>query len=151
MSEKKCNHCGEWKDEEDFSWRYKSLGIRNKACKKCMVEFNRNYYQGEAGERHLQQVKERTDKARAEAKEFVYQFLLTHPCQSCGEADPRVLEFHHREPSRKDMDITHMLSGGYSLRRLQAEIAKCDVLCANCHRKVTVEERGWFRSHKNRR
>ena len=148
MAQKQCNHCLEWKDEEEFSWRWKNLGIRNKACKKCMVEFNRRYYQGEEGERHLQQVKARTDAARAAAKEYVYQYLLTHPCQHCGESDPRVLEFHHRHPNEKDMDITQIMSGGYSLERLMNELAKCDVLCANCHRKVTGEERGWFRSRR---
>lgn len=148
MTQKKCNHCGEWKDEEEFSWRYKSVGVRNKACKTCMVEFNRKYYQGEAGERHLQKVKERTEAARIAAKEFVYQYLLAHPCVSCGESNPVVLEFHHRDPNEKDMDITQFLSGGYSLKRIIAELEKCDVLCANCHRKVTAEERGWFRTKK---
>jgi hypothetical protein len=113
-----------------------------------MYEFNKNYYQGDAQERHLQQVKERTEAARAAGKEFVYQYLLTHPCQDCGESHPRVLEFHHRDPGEKDMDVTHMLSGGYSIKRIQAELDTCDVLCANCHRKVTVQERGWFRCKK---
>ena len=149
MATKICNHCGLEKDEEEFSWRFKSLGIRNKACKKCMYEFNKNYYQGDdAHEKHLKQVKERTEAARAAGKEYVYQYLLTHPCEHCGETDPRVLEFHHREPSEKDMDVTHMLSGGYSIKRIQAELDKCQVLCANCHRKVTVEQRGWFRGKR---
>jgi hypothetical protein len=120
-----------------------------------MVEFNRKYYQGEAGKKHLEQVKERTDKARAAAKEYVYQYLLTHPCvgpdrKGCpyNETDPQVLEFHHRDKSKKDMDVTHMLSGGYSIKRIEAELAKCDVLCANCHRRVTMKERGWFRSKR---
>jgi len=148
MAQKQCNHCQEWKDEEEFSWRWKSLGIRNKACKKCMYEFNNNCYQGDSHEKHLKQVKERTEAARAARKEYVYQYLLTHPCIQCGGSDPRVLEFHHRDPSEKDMDVTHMLSGGYSIKRIEAELAKCDVLCANCHRKVTVEERGWFRGKR---
>jgi hypothetical protein len=92
-----------------------------------MVEFNRKYYQGEAGEKHLQQVKARTEAARLAGKEYVYQYLLTHPCLHCGETDPRVLEFHHRDPSEKDMDVTHMLSGGYSIKRIEAELEKCDV------------------------
>ena len=155
MAQKKCNHCGVWKDEEEFNWRYKAIGVRNRTCRECMVEFNKRYYQGENGERHLRQVKERTEKARATAKEYVYQYLLTHPCvgpdrTGCpyNETDPVVLEFHHREPGGKDMDITQMLSGGYSLKRIQAELEKCDVLCASCHRRVTAKERGWFRGLK---
>lgn len=30
-------------------------------------------------------------------------------------------------------------------RRILAEIEKCDVRCANCHRRVTVERGGWWR------
>ena len=54
MATKICNHCGLEKDEEEFSGRFKSLGIRNKACKKCMYEFNKNYYEGDdAHKMHL--------------------------------------------------------------------------------------------------
>ncbi len=146
MAKKICNHCGLPKDEEEFNWRFRSLGIRNKACRDCQHGFNKTYYEGDAKERHLQQVKERTEAAREAAREFVYQYLLTHPCEECGESDPRVLEFHH--VGEKDTEITRLISGGWSIARIQSEIDKCDVLCANCHRRITVEERGWFRGRK---
>jgi hypothetical protein len=41
-----------------------------------------------------------------------------------------------------------MINGGYPIHKIEAEIAKCIVLCANCHRKLTMDERGWFRSKK---
>jgi hypothetical protein len=146
MALKRCNHCHEWKDEEEFNWRYKTLGVRNPACKGCQHSFNKNYYEGDAKERHLQQVRERTEAAREAAREFVYQYLLTHPCEECGESDPRVLEFHH--VGNKDTEITRLVGGGWSIKRVQQEIDKCQVLCANCHRKITIEERGWFRGRK---
>lgn len=104
MSQKKCNHCGEWKDEEEFNWRFNSLGIRNNACRDCQHAFNKTYYEGDAKERHLQQVKERTEFAREAAREHVYQYLL-----KCGENDPRILELHH--VGEKDMEITRMVTG----------------------------------------
>ncbi len=146
MGTKTCNHCHQIKDEMEFSWRYKALGIRNNACKECQVAFNKNYYEGEAKERHIQQVRQRTEAARAAAREYVYQYLLQHPCEVCGEADPRVLEFHHT--GEKDMEITRLISGGWSVERIQKEIDKCQVLCSNDHQRITVEERGWFRSKK---
>ena len=91
-------------------------------------------------------MKERTEAAREAAREYVYQHLLTHPCENCGELDPQVLEFHH--VGKKDMEITRMVTGGWSIRRIQDEINKCRVLCANCHRKITIEERSWFRGRK---
>ena len=57
-------------------------------------------------------------------------------CSRCSEDDPVCLDFHHRDPSQKDENIGRMLNKAWSLPRLQAEVAKCDVLCSNCHRKL---------------
>jgi hypothetical protein len=143
MTTKVCNHCGKEKDESEFNWRYKVLGIRNPACRDCQHAFNKDYYEGDAKEKHLQQVKERTGAAREAARDYVYQYLLTHPCEICGERDPVVLEFHHI--GEKNMTVTRMVSGGWSIKRIQAELSKCQVLCASCHRRVTAKERGWYR------
>jgi hypothetical protein len=66
--------------------------------------------------------------------------------EECDESGPRVLEFHH--VGEKDLEITRLISGGWSIARIQSEIDKCDVLCANCHRRITLEERGWSRGRK---
>jgi hypothetical protein len=73
---------------------------------------------------------------------------MTHPCIECGETDPRVLEFHHRDENEKFMDVSQLVGAGYFIATLKAEIDKCDVLCTNCHRKKTMNERGWFRGNK---
>lgn len=52
----------------------------------------------------------------------------------CGEDDPACLDLHHREPDTKKMKISKMVTWGYSKDKLQAEMDKCDVVCANCHR-----------------
>ncbi len=67
-----------------------------------------------------------------------------HPCVQCGESDPMVLEFHHL--GGKEKEISFMITGGYPIAKIQAERDKCQVLCANCHRRKTVKERGWFRN-----
>lgn len=56
-------------------------------------------------------------------------------CVRCGEADPVVLDFHHRDPATKLRDISSMRQTGEE-QGLREEIAKCDVLCCNCHRKI---------------
>jgi hypothetical protein len=143
---KKCDHCKQYKDEEEFNWRFKSLGIRAKTCRDCAHGFNKKYFEGPAKERHLQQVRERKEMARQVARDFVYKYLSKHPCEDCGESDVRVLEFHHI--GDKDMAVGAMVSGGYSVDRIMQEIGRCRVLCANCHRKITVEERGWFKGRR---
>lgn len=56
-------------------------------------------------------------------------------CLDCGrfKRQPDRLEFHHRDPSTKLMNVPIMSS--YSRERVMSEINKCDVLCGDCHRK----------------
>jgi hypothetical protein len=54
---------------------------------------------------------------------------------ACGESDPAALDFHHTDPSKKDTAIAKMVSVRCGSAALLAEIAKCVIICANCHRK----------------
>jgi hypothetical protein len=55
-------------------------------------------------------------------------------CERCGyNKSPYALEFHHRDPSQKDGNISRMLSHSWS--RVKKELDKCIMLCANCHRE----------------
>lgn len=56
-------------------------------------------------------------------------------CQQCGESHEACLDFHHRDPKTKLFQLTAQKIGNRSQRSIDAEIAKCDVLCSNCHRK----------------
>lgn len=77
------------------------------------------------------------------SRKFLYGYVSTHPCVDCGESDPIVLEFDHRDPSTKRFPITQITR--YSLEETKEEIEKCDVRCANCHRKKTAKERRWYK------
>ena len=85
----------------------------------------------------------RRDEAKLRNKQFVLDYLLTHPCVDCDEADPVVLEFDHL--GDKEVDISALLSNGSSLSRIKKEIAKCEVVCANCHRRRTAKRGNHFR------
>ena len=136
-----CIKCIEEKDEEEFSWRWQSLGIRQKVCKVCRRQEVNHWY-----ERHREKHRQNVYKARADrrqlAREFVHQYLSEHPCMECGESNPIVLEFDHLED--KDYNISHMISQGFTIERIQQEISRCQVLCANCHRRKTARDQGWF-------
>lgn len=58
-------------------------------------------------------------------------------CIDCGEQDPIVLDFDHKKPNDKFKSISRMLSGHYSWKSILKEIKKCDIRCANCHRRKT--------------
>lgn len=60
--------------------------------------------------------------------------LKTAPCADCGVAyPPWVMQFdHHPDRGEKGFAIGAQRTN-VGLARLLAEIAKCDVVCANCH------------------
>ena len=79
----------------------------------------------------------RSQKTRAERNQaWIYEYLLQHPCVDCGEKDPLVLEFDHIGDD-KSYEVTSLTS--LSLKRIQEEIAKCEVTCANDHRRRTAQ------------
>lgn len=69
-------------------------------------------------------------KSKAKKQIFIYEYLRSHPCVDCGETDPIVLEFDHISPKGHRISLCSM-----SLERLIAEVAKCKVRCANCHKR----------------
>lgn len=79
---------------------------------------------------------------RRKAAQFVWDFLLEHPCIDCGEKDPIVLEFDHIGDKYKT--ISKMISNSSSLNSIKKEMEKCEVRCANCHRRKTATQLGWY-------
>jgi hypothetical protein len=77
---------------------------------------------------------------RDAVREYVAAYLAKYPCVDCGETDPVVLEFDHRADAVKRFNIGSALQRRFSLKTVIAEIEKCDVRCANCHRRKTRKE-----------
>jgi 5-methylcytosine-specific restriction endonuclease McrA len=98
----------------------------------CQRKYERSWYLKNRV-KHMQRVHEKTKIKRKRADEFIYQYLSTHDCQGCGEKDPMVLTFDHIDPLKKRRDISIMRGMGYSLKTIQIEVDKCQVLCFNCH------------------
>lgn len=143
MEERACTKCGVVKPMEEFGWKDRTRGKRHTVCKTCTaVRSSKWYYENQ--ERQKENVKLNNQSYREQAREFVFAYLSAHPCVSCGETDPVVLEFHHR--GDKDNEVSRLMGRGASLDALKAEIAKCDVVCANCHRRITATERSWYKS-----
>ncbi len=82
-------------------------------------------------------VREHTERYRDRNRLFLDAYLAEHPCVDCGEADIVVLEFDHVRGTKKRA-LSVLVKHASSLDVLRAEIAKCDVRCANCHRRQTA-------------
>jgi hypothetical protein len=74
---------------------------------------------------------------------YVVDVLSRHSCTDCGEDQPLVLEFDH--VGKKRASVTTLAWREYSLETVIAEISKCEIRCANCHRRRTARERRHFR------
>ena len=70
---------------------------------------------------------------RKERYDLAWSIKAERGCGECGERDPRCLDFHHRDKDSKVADVANMM--GHNMETLRAEMEKCDVVCANCHRK----------------
>lgn len=75
---------------------------------------------------------------------FVHNYLSSHSCTDCGESDPVVLEFDHVR-GKKRFRVSAMMVSWCSLDTLVAEISKCEVRCANCHRRKHSKDQGWYK------
>ena len=94
----------------------------------------------------IEAVSKRRKKIRIKAISY-----LGGKCIKCGYSKyPEVLEFHHKDPLQKDFNVS---SKGHcrSWSRVQVEIEKCDLLCANCHRETHVELNKLAASERNLR
>lgn len=80
---------------------------------------------------------------RMNIKQWLYEYKSKRGCGRCPENFPPCLEFHHKGGSKEDkrMEISRMLQWGHSKEEILKEIAKCELLCSNCHRK---EHHGFF-------
>lgn len=71
---------------------------------------------------------------------YAEQEKLNRGCTRCGyDAFATPLSFHHTDPSEKYRSVSELVNNGKSYEKIDAEIEKCEVLCANCH---MVEEYG---------
>lgn len=77
---------------------------------------------------------------RRRTQAYVAKRKIDSGCERCGYDDnPAALEYHHTNKENKFMDVSTMITQGYSTDRIKSELDKCVVLCSNCH---SVEESG---------
>jgi hypothetical protein len=134
----RCSTCKEVLPEENF---VKKVGTKrgfSYKCRNCHNTYCREQWYVKNSEKQKASGKAWKEKQRIK----VYEYLLEHPCE-CGESDPVVLEFDHDDKTEKSYTISKMI-GKISNETLMKEIEKCTVRCANCHRRRTAEQFGWY-------
>jgi hypothetical protein len=97
--------------------------------------WNKSYYLN-----NTENEKNRTRKRKQGLRKWFNEYKKTLSCSKCGETHSSCLEFHHNRAGEKDFMISDSIERrGFSKEKILAEIGKCTVLCANCHRKHHAE------------
>lgn len=97
-------------------------------CRECF----RTYFK-ERGALHRQQSAASKKRRVEKATTFLDDYLRSSLCTDCGEGDPDILEFDHVGEKRGHLAV--LAGNGWSLKVLRDEIAQCEVVCVNCHRR----------------
>ena len=118
---KHCKYCGKFYNESDFGI---ALTTKNKVYRRQKCRFC--YHQTKK-------------KLHKKYKQWILEKKGETGCQKCGFKDVRALEFHHTA-NNKEFGIADQGYFNYGFERLEKEINKCMVLCANCHRILHVEK-----------
>jgi hypothetical protein len=144
MKTKKCYTCGEMKSPTEFNKNKGKKDGLNSICRECSKERSRKYYKENTAE-HKRAVYETNLRHKERNKKWAYEYLLDHPCVDCGEEDPIVMEFDHLPEYEKKYEVAGMIINGYAIETIKKEIDKCDVVCANCHKRRTSKRGNWYR------
>lgn len=72
-------------------------------------------------------------------KDWFWDYKRTLSCSSCGASHPAVIQFHHLK--EKIEAVSRLVNMLVPRKKIMAEIAKCRVLCANCHLILHDDER----------
>ena len=107
-------------------------------CKQCAKENAKGAYD-RTPQRTLEKVYERRQRNR----QFIWDYYNAHPCVDCDEDDPLVLELDHVR-DKKTANVSQLVHNTRSLKVIEDEIAKCEVVCANCHKRRTAVTQGWY-------
>jgi hypothetical protein len=92
----------------------------SRRCKNKNTNYKHNTYQAQV--------------TRAKSRKIQFIIALGGKCASCGyNKNLSALHFHHDDPSLKEMRLDRRIMSNYNMDRLAAEVAKCTLLCANCH------------------
>ncbi len=137
----RCSRCGTKKPLDDFTWN-RVKGRPDTYCRPCRRSYGREHYLRNK-QRYVDQAGARTRRVVEGRMRFLIEYFKHHPCVDCGEDDVLVLEFDHQRNKRFDL--------AYAVRyrrwdEVLKEIEKCEVRCANCHRRRTSIDRGFMRA-----
>lgn len=133
-----CCSCRETKPIGEFPRRSRDGSKVHSRCRPCAAVYKREWYQQRRND-VIARVRRNRDRTARHDRLKLRAYLAEHSCIDCGECDLDVFEFDHLRD--KTTDVSTMVRTGWSWRRILDEIAKCEVVCTNCHKRRTHQRR----------
>lgn len=132
MATKLCSKCGERKDHSAFYRRKDRNGALYSRCKECQkTRTNAHYRQNTAY--YVRKAAVRKERNRKAARKLSKELRSRSPCPDCERTYPwYVMQFDHIRGEKHD-NVANLVSAGRELHTIKTEIAKCQIVCANCH------------------
>ena len=146
---KVCSKCGIDKLLTNYYVKDSRSNRLHAQCKECYKEHRKTFYADHYAkyrELYRARANARRERLRKEFRENMLKYLRISECAICAEDDIRVLEFDHINPEEKSFSISQAVKLGRSWSEVEAEIKKCRVLCANCHKKHTASQANWYKN-----
>jgi hypothetical protein len=141
---KVCSKCKQEKLLDLFTKNKSRPDGKDDYCKVCKRAYNKSLYL--KNKSHADNIKRNQQYSFLKCRQYIRAYLMQHPCIDCGETDPIVLEFDHVNSSDKSFNISFGAGRGFAIARLEPEIAKCEIRCANCHKRRTAKQFNWYSS-----
>ncbi len=130
--DKKCSSCSVVKDLKEFGLKWKDREYRQSFCKGCAARRSVAYYK-----QHRKKILDKSLKVQEEDRAWLRELKDNKPCMDCKVVHRHfALDYDHRDPSKKLAAVGNVLNSHGRATALK-EIAKCDLVCANCHRYRT--------------
>lgn len=113
-----CTRCNLIREPHEFQPSHSKIGC----CRECQAQIDKGRF---------------NPKLQAEVDEF----KLKTGCVQCGyKSNAKALQFDHLDPRTKSNKVSFYVQRG-RIEQTWTEIAKCQVLCANCHSIKSFNER----------
>lgn len=143
---KKCTICRESKPLSGFNKKSSRKDGLQSMCRECSNARGRAHYKKNRA-KYKRKARKRNNRVRDENKRRIFEYLAEHGCTDCGITDIRVLEFDH-VTGDKLANVSELSNTAYKWGTILAEIEKCEVVCANCHRIRHYERGDWKKADK---
>jgi len=128
MENKICSTCKEGLPITEFSKKHDTKDGYSYRCRSCRAkQWKASYY------KHADYYRNKRKQQSKEVRTWLQEYKKSLKCSLCDESEPCCLDFHHQE--KKERKVVARINEFSSIKKIQEEIKKCIVLCANCHRK----------------